>query len=53
MWRNNLYVAIVLDEQMLRPLEDNGAEEMLVAGHGTRQDNCAGPWWLPRASGGC
>lgn len=44
---------IVLDGQMLSPLEDNGAEEMLVAAHGTRQDNCAGSWWLPRAGGGC
>lgn len=52
-WINNLYVAIVLDRQMLRPLENNGAEEMLMAGHGTRQENCAGSWWLPRASGGC
>lgn len=51
MWRNNLYVDIVLDGQMLMPLEDNGAEEMLMAGHGTREENCAGSWWLPWAGG--
>lgn len=44
MRRDNLYVDIVLDGQMLRPLEDNGAEEMLMAGHGTRQENCAVSW---------
>lgn len=53
MWRNNLYVDIILDGQILRPLEDNGAEEKLMAGHGNRQENWAGSWWLPRDGGVC
>lgn len=48
MWINNLYVDIVPEGQTLRPLEN-----MLVASHGIRQENCAGSWWLPRAGGGC
>lgn len=42
MWINNLYVDIVPEGQTLRPLED-----MLVASHGIRQENCGGPGGFP------